>query len=64
MEIVKSVSSYVEILRDLRGCGSLALPVAVVSDFVKFCNRLQVYPNGGALCGPESSPLQWLYLDK
>ena len=64
MVVVKSVSSYVEILRDLRGCGSLALPVAVVPDFVKFCNRLQVYPCGGALCGPESSPLQWLYLDK
>jgi hypothetical protein len=63
MEIVKSVSSYVEILRDLRGCGSIALPVSVVPDFVKFCNRLGVYPCGGALCGPESAPLQWLYID-
>ena len=64
MVVVKSISSYVEILRDLRGCGSLALPVAVVPDFVKFCNRLQVFPYGGALCGPVSEPLQWLYLDK
>ena len=64
MIVVKSLNAYVEILRDLRGCGSLALPVAVVPDFVKFCNRLQVFPCGGALCGPESEPLQWLYLDK
>ena len=62
MEIVKTVNSYVEILRDLRGCGSLALPVSAVADFVAFCNRLGVYPCGGALCGPESAPLQWLYL--
>lgn len=63
MEIVKSVSSYVEILRDLRGCGSLALPVAVVPDFVKFCNRLQVFPCGGAVVQSfDGSMLQYLYL--
>ena len=62
--VVKSLNSYVEILRDLRGCGSLALPVAVVPDFVKFCNRLQVFPLAGALTtGPESEPLQFLYID-
>ena len=44
--VVKSLNSYVEILRDLRGCGSIALPVSVVPDFVKFCNRLGVYPCG------------------
>lgn len=49
MVVVKSLNSYTEILRDLRGCGSLALPVAVVPDFVKFCNRLQVFPCGGAV---------------
>ena len=63
MVVVKSISSYVEILRDLRGCGSLALPVAVVPDFIAFCARFGIYPNGGALCGPESTPLQWIYID-
>ena len=55
--VVKSLNSYVEILRDLRGCGSIALPVSVVPDFVKFCNRLGVYPCGGALCGPETASM-------
>jgi hypothetical protein len=63
MVVVKSLNSYVEILRDLRGCGSLALPVDMVPDFIKFCNRVGVFPLGGALCGPESAPLQWLYID-
>lgn len=63
MQVVKSISSFSEVLRDLRGCGSLALPVAVVPDFIAFCARFGIYPNGGALCGPESAPLQWLYID-
>ena len=61
--VVKSLNSYVEILRDLRGCGALALPVAVVPDFLKFCNRLQVFPCSGALTtGPESEPMQFVYI--
>lgn len=63
MQVIKSISSFAEVLRDLRGCGSLALPVAVVPDFIAFCGRFGIYPNGGALCGPESEPLQWLYVD-
>lgn len=63
MQVIKSVSSFAEVLRDLRGCGSLALPVAVVPDFVKFCNRLQVFPCGGAVVqGFDGSMLQYLYL--
>jgi hypothetical protein len=62
MQVIVSRSSFAEVLRDLRGCGSLALPVAVVPDFVAFCAQFGVYPCGGALCGPESAPLQWLYL--
>lgn len=62
MQVIKSVSSFAEVLRDLRGCGSLALPVAVVPDFVAYCASFGVYPNGGALCGSELEPLQWLYL--
>ena len=62
MQVIKSVSSFAEVLRDLRGCGSLALPVAVIPDFIAFCARFGIYPNGGALCGPESDPLQWLYI--
>lgn len=62
--VVKSISSFAEVLRDLRGCGSIALPVSVVPDFVEFCNRLQVYPCGGALTtGPESEPFQFLYIN-
>ena len=63
MQVIKSISSFSEVLRDLRGCGSLALPVAVVPDFIAFCARFGIYPNGGALTGPESAPLQWLYID-
>ena len=62
MQVVLSRSSFAEVLRDLRGCGSLALPVAVVPDFIAFCAGFGVYPNGGALCGSESAPLLWLYL--
>ena len=63
MQVIKSISSFAEVLRDLSGCGSLALPVAVVPDFIAFCAGFGIYPNGGALCGPESAPLQWLYID-
>ena len=63
MQVIVSRSSFAEVLRDLRGCGSLALPVAVVPDFIAFCAGFGVYPCGGALCGPESAPLQWLYID-
>lgn len=63
MQVIMSVSSFSEVLRDLRGCGSLALPVAVVPDFIAFCARFGVYPCGGALSGPESEPLQFLYID-
>ena len=38
-------------MRDLRGCGSLALPVAVVPDFIAFCAKFGIYPNGVAFRG-------------
>ena len=57
-------SAFHEVLRDLRGSGSIYLPVEAVPAFIAYCNVRGVYPLGGALCGPESSPLQWLYLDK
>lgn len=57
-------SAFNEVLRDLRGAGSLYLPVEVVPAFIEFCNVRGVYPCGGALTGPDSAPLQWLYLDK
>ena len=61
--VVKSVSSFNEIARDLRGCGSLALPVDIVPAFLDYCEMFtSLRPSAGALCGPESSPLQWLYL--
>ena len=63
MQVVLSRRSFSEVLRDLRGCGSLALPVSVVPDFIAFCAGFGVYPSGGALCGPEAAPLQWLYID-
>lgn len=63
MQVIVSRSSFAEVLRDLRGCGSIAVPVAVVPDFIAFCAGFGIYPNGGALCSPESEPLQWLYID-
>ena len=63
MQVIKSISSFAEVLRDLRGCGSIAVPVAVVPDFMAFCAQVGVYPCGGALTGPESEPLQWLYIN-
>lgn len=64
MLVVKSVPSYNEVLRDLRGCGSIAIPVEMVPGFIDYCTMLHnVAPFGGALCGHESAPLQWLYID-
>lgn len=59
-----SFLAFSEVLRDLRGCGSIALPVSNIPEFINYCNVRGVYPCGGALTGPESAPLQWLYLDK
>lgn len=55
-------SAFHEVLRDLRGTGSINLSIEVVPAFVEFCNMRGVYPCGGALCGSESAPLQWVYL--
>lgn len=57
-------SAFSEVLRDLRGAGSIALPLSAIPEFMEYCNVRGVYPCGGAMCGPESTPLQWLYLDK
>ena len=62
MQVILSRSSFNEVLRDLRGSGSICLPSEVIPDFVNYCAGFGVYPSGGALCGPESNPLQWLYL--
>lgn len=64
MLVQKRLSSFNEVLRDLRGCGSLAIPVEVVPAFVDYCNTFAgVYPCGGALVqDSEGNMLQYLYL--
>lgn len=62
--VIKSVPSFNEVARDLRGCGSIAIPVDVVPAFLDYCDLFtDLRPYGGALTGPESAPLQWLYID-
>ena len=63
MLVVKSCTSFAEVMRDLCGSGSLCIPVSVVPDFVAFCAIRGVYPNGGALTKDyDNTVCQWLYI--
>ena len=59
--VVRS-SAFYEVLRDLRGCGSIAVPVSVYPSFVAYCNSLGYYPASGAVVGSSSGDLRYLYL--
>ena len=42
-------SAFNEVLRDLRGCGALAIPESVYPSFVAFCNSRGYYPASGSV---------------
>ena len=63
MFVNTSFRAFSEVLRDLRGAGSVCLPSEVVPAFVSFCNDFGVYPLGGAVVlDPENNLLQYLYI--
>lgn len=55
-------SAFREVLRDLRGCGSIAVPVSVYPSFVAYCNARGYYPASGAVVGSSCGDLRYLYL--
>lgn len=63
MQVILSRSSFNEVLRDLRGSGSICLPSEVIPDFVNYCAGFGVYPSGGCLMQDyDNTVCQWLYL--
>ena len=62
MQVVLSRSSFAEVLRDLRGCGSIAVPVSVYPSFVAYCNSRGYYPASGSVVGSPTGDLRYLYL--
>ena len=63
MQVILSRSSFAEVLRDLRGSGSICIPSAVVPDFIAYCAGFGVYPSGGCLIQDYTGTVcQWLYL--
>ena len=64
MQVILSRSSFAEVLRDLRGSGSICIPSAVVPDFVAFAASFGVVVCGGCLMKDyDNTVCQWLYID-
>lgn len=64
MQVILSRSSFAEVLRDLRGSGSICIPSAVVPDFVAFAASFGVVVCGGALMKDHDDTVcQWLYIN-
>lgn len=54
-------SAFSEVLRDLRGAGSIALPVEVVPAFIAFCNKSGFFPAPGRTVGTPDGDIKFLY---
>lgn len=64
MFVNPTLRSFFEVMRDLRGTGSICMPSEIVPAFVNFCNEYGVYPCGGAVVlDSDDNLLQYLYLD-
>lgn len=62
--VLVSRSSFNEVLRDLRGAGSIAIPVDIVPGFIDSC---EMFDGVSPVCGPivrteDGQVLQYLYL--